>query len=147
MSIGWGWKIALLYSCFVGLILTLVVASSRQKFDLVSVDYYKQELAYQGVLDAARNQSGLSAPVSIQANENNVIIDFPGEFKDKIISGEVRFYSAVNAQWDQTVKIQTDNNRQIIDRTILRNTQYTIKIRCSVDGKNYYQESAIQLHN
>lgn len=147
MKISWGWKIALLYCGFVGMIISLIVACSHQHFDLVSKDYYEQELVYQDVLDAGKNQSGLSAPASIHANESTVTIDFPYEFKGKVLSGDIRFYSPVNAKWDHAVKISTQDNSVTVSRNDLRNTRYTIKISYVVDGKNYYQESDITFHS
>jgi hypothetical protein len=147
MKIGWGWKIAGLYTGFAVLILVLVVASSRQKFDLVSKDYYKEEIAYQDVLDAGKNQAGLTAAIAIHASSTDITIEFPAEFRDRVLSGEVSFYSPVNAEWDRKFEIHTSNNTFTIARNDLRNTQYTIKIHCAVDGKKYYQESAIQLHS
>jgi hypothetical protein len=147
MKIGWGWKIVVLYSGFVGIIVTLVVASTRQQFDLVSKDYYQQEIAYQNVIDAGKNQSTLSRPMDIHADNQNVIISFPQEFKGKVLAGDVKFYAPVNEKWDRNFKINADNNTVTISRTSLMNTRYTIKINCLVDGKNYYQESEIQLHS
>ncbi|MBW7914094.1 MAG: FixH family protein [Taibaiella sp.] len=68
MKFGWGSRIALLYGGFVVLIAALVTGSMRQDFDLVADDYYQQEIAYQNVLDAGKNQSALSAPVRVYAN-------------------------------------------------------------------------------
>lgn len=147
MKINWGWKIAILYSGFVVLILTLVIGANRQHFDLVSKDYYEEEIAYQKVLDAGKNQSSLSQPLSIHANDKAVIIDFPEEFKSKLLSGEIQFYAPVDASWDRNFKINAVNNTVTIQRSALRNTRYTIKISCSADGKNYYQESEIFLHS
>lgn len=147
MKISWGWKIVLLYSGFVGIIVTLVVASSRQQIDLVSKDYYQQEIAYQKVIDAGKNQAGLSRPMDVHANTQNVVISFPEEFKGKALGGDVKFYSPVNEKWDRSYKIDADNNTVTISRANLKNTRYTIKINCLVDGKSYYQESEIHLHS
>ncbi len=147
MKISWGWKIGLLYSCFVVLMVGLVVASSRQHFDLVSKDYYEKEIAYQEVIDAGKNQSGLSRPLSIHANEHSVTIEFPEEFRAKVLSGEIKFYAPVNAEWDRSFKIIAENNSMVISRSDLKNTRYTVKISCTIDGKNYYQESDITLHS
>lgn len=147
MKIGWGWKIAILYGGFVAIIVTLVVGSSRQSFDLVSKDYYKEEIAYQQVIDASKNQSALSEPMAIHANAQAVVIDFPAEFKDKALSGNVQFYSPVNSQWDRNFSLTKEGNSVSIDRAKLQNTRYKLKISCQVDGKNYYQESELYLHS
>jgi hypothetical protein len=147
MKINWGWKIALVYGGFVTLILCLVIASNHQHFDLVSKDYYDAEIGYQKVIDAGKNQSKLSAPLVVHANENAVIVDLPEEFKDKVLSGNIAFYSPVNAQWDRSFKINAQHNSLTISRNTLKNTRYTVKITCTVDNKDYYQETEIYLHS
>ncbi len=145
MKISWGWKIALLYSTFVVLMVSLVIASSRQQFDLVSKDYYKEEIAYQDVIDAGKNLAALSGSLEISANENAVRIVFPPEFGGRVISGDIRFYSGVHAAWDRSFKINASGNTVTIPRAELVNTKYTIKINCVVDNAKYYRESEIQL--
>ena len=46
----------LLYAVFVAGIVFLVVKASSQKFDLVTKDYYEQELQYQNVIDTFEQQ-------------------------------------------------------------------------------------------
>ncbi len=147
MKIGWGWKITILYSCFVVMMVALVWASSHQKYDLVSKTYYEDELVFQKTLDAGKNQASLSKPVLIHADKDSVTINFPDDFRSKILSGNILFYSPVNEDWDKNVKINTENNSVTVARKSLHNTKYTIKISCAVDGKSYYQESEILLHS
>ena len=127
------------------LIVTLVIGSTRQKFDLVSSDYYGEEIAFQKVIDGGKNQAGLSSPIAIHANASTVTIDFPDDFKGKDMAGSILFYSPANAEWDQNYKIQPNSLSVNIDRKKLHNAKYTIKINCTVAGKNYYQESDISL--
>lgn len=147
MKIGWGWKIAVLYSGFAAMIVLLVVLSTRQHFDLVSTDYYKDEIAYQKVLDASHNQAGLAGSLDVHANGQSVTIEFPAEFKDKVVHGDVTFYSAVNQEWDRSFPISANHNSMAIPREKLKNTSYTVKVTYSVDGKDYYQESHLYLHS
>jgi nitrogen fixation protein FixH len=144
-GLGWGWRIGLLYGGFVALILTLVVGSSRQHFDLVSKNYYEEEVSYQKVIDAGKNQAALSAPISIQADEANVTIAFPPEFKEKVITGEIKFYSPLNSKWDRDFKIEPTGNSISIPKDKLAHTRYTVKINCTVEGNNYYQQTDLNL--
>lgn len=146
IKINWGVRVTLLYLGFMAIIIVLVVGSMRQEFDLVAPDYYEQELAYQQVLDAGKNQASLSAPVSISANSTALNISFPAEFKGKQLAGKINFYSPVNAAWDKEVLINTEENKISIDRADLKNTSYNIRISWSADGKSYYQQSDINLH-
>lgn len=142
----WGWRIALLYGGFVALIMTLVIRSSHQHFDLVSKDYYEKEIAYQQVIDASRNQSALSSAMEVHANATNVVIEMPAEFAGKSVIGSVQFYSPVNAAWDKKYPIRLVDNKIMIARSELKNTRYTIKIDCEAAGKKYYQETELNLY-
>ena len=146
MKINWGTRIAILYCGFVALIVILVAGSMRQDFDLVAPDYYGQEIKYQQVIDAGKNQSALSAPAIIHANATAVSIDFPAEFSGKKISGKAHFYSAVNAGWDKVVNIEGDNNSLVVPRAQLHNTNYKIKLSWNCEGTEYYQETDLNLH-
>jgi hypothetical protein len=117
MKIGWGWKIAVLYICFAAMIGTLVVASSRQKFDLVSKEYYRDEIAYQKVLDASKNQAALIGNIEIGTKGNTVTVRFPEEFRDKVVEGKIHFYAAVDQRWDREFAISLNSNIMSIPKT------------------------------
>jgi hypothetical protein len=146
MKIGWGWKIGIMYGGFVALIMFLVISSSRQHIDLVSKNYYDAEIGYQKVIDAGKNQAGLSAAVLLHANGQVVSIEFPEDFKNKQIACNVEFYAPLNSKWDRNFVLNTQTNSISISRDKLKNTRYTVKINFTVDGKDYYQESEINLH-
>ena len=146
MKISWGWRIMVLYAGFVVMMICLVVASGRQKVDLVSKDYYKDEIAYQDVLDASRNQSNLAGSLSKRSNEHEITIDFPNEFNNTVLKGVVSFYSAVDQDWDKNFTINTNNNKLVIPREQLRHTIYTVKVSYSANGRNFYYETQINLN-
>lgn len=145
IKINWGAKIALLYLGFVGIIALLVVGSMRQSTELVSEDYYHQELKYQTVLDAAQNQAALSAPVAYAFNDNQLVLSFPETFKHKELKGIVKFYSAANSSWDKEMNINTTNGNTTLNIASLKATSYTMKISWQADGKDYYQENKIKI--
>ncbi len=145
LKAGWGWKVGILYLSFVVMIITLVVASSRQKFDLVSKEYYKDELSYQQVLDASHNQAAMTETTVIRATEREVVIRFPAVFSGKDAEGHVTFYSPVSKDWDRTFALALQDNVMTIDRALLRKTSYKMKISYRLAGKEYYMENDINL--
>ena len=146
MKIGWGWKIGLLYGGFVVMMVGLVVASSRQNVDLVSNDYYVDEIKYQGVLDASKNEAGLAGAITVHADSGKVVIEFPAEFDKSIIKGNVVFYAANNKDWDRDMGISVNDNKMIVPRSGLQRALYQLKVTYSVDGKEYYYQTQIDLH-
>ena len=144
-KLSWGKRIAILYLGFVALIIILVTGSMRQSFDLVSKDYYAQEIAYQNTIDAGKNQAALSAPVGVIADGQSILISFPPEFEHKILNADLHFYSPVSAALDKTFSLSSENSRLTIARTDLAKANYKLKISWESEGKTYYQETDINL--
>ncbi len=145
MKIGWGTRIALLYGGFVVMIGILVYNSMRQQFDLVSKDYYQKELAFQEVIDAGKNQSGLSRPVDITQADGHIIFGFPPEFSEQDIKGTINFYSPANAAWDRNYAIAANGIVFSIPIGTMEQTLYQVKISWEYNGKKYYQENEVSL--
>ena len=59
MKFNWGYKITVFYLVFIAGIMYLVIQSSRQKMDLVTTDYYAQELKYQDKIDQSKRAGEL----------------------------------------------------------------------------------------
>ena len=123
----------------------LVVGSMRQDFDLVSKDYYAQELAYQNTIDASKNQAALSAPVIIKAGAADVVVRFPAEFKEKIVKADLHFYSPVKAELDKNFTLTTENGYLNISRAALHNTNYKLRLSWESEGNKYFQETGLNL--
>lgn len=145
MTISWGTRIAILYSTFVVLMIGLVTASMRKKFDLVSDDYYQQEVQYQQVIDASKNQSALETPVALAAAGKGVSLFFPETFRGKEITASVLFYAPANNEWDKKLELKTSDRQLQIDRGQLHATLYKVKISWQAEGVHYYQEAEINL--
>lgn len=143
IKLGWGTKITLLYLGFVAIILTLVVGSMRQNFDLVSKDYYSEELKYQEIIDASRNQAKLSAPVSLQQVGEQITIIFPEEFHQSMLKGTAQFYSQVDAAWDKSYDLNIQKGKSQISAASLHATTYLVKLHWIEDEKEYYQQTPI----
>src|SRR6187200_484477 len=100
MKLSWGYKIMFVYIAFVIGMGFLVYKASSQKFDLVTKDYYNQELKYQQVIDQAANSSKLSAPVTEERNEGELKISFPSEMQGKKKLVDFYLYYAADAKRD-----------------------------------------------
>lgn len=139
----WGNKLVGVFIVFIALIGTLVYKSINSSFDLVSKDYYKDELRYQETIDAQKSAAQFSA-IEVAQNNEAVTIQFPEEIKDKKVDGEIWFYSNADASKDIKFKIEVDTNGlMIIAKTQLIKTKYTVKINWQIATTNYYSEKSI----
>jgi hypothetical protein len=145
MKISWGTKIAGLYIGFVVMMISLVTATSFNKPDLVAEDYYAQEIAFQKRLDATRSGNALKEAVQIEKTAEEIIIRFPDEFRDKLITGELHFYAPAGSAADRRIPLQTSDNGCVVSRKSLARVPYEVRISWTVSGKDYYQANSLDL--
>lgn len=145
MKISWGHKIAGAYFLFVAGIVFLVVKASGEKYDLVTKDYYAEELKFQQVIDQTANANALSMPVQVEKGKNEILIRFPGEMKDKEMEVDFYLYYAADATKDfrKTVRMNALEFKQQLP--IGFSGKYDLKLSWQADGKKYYHEKKIFL--
>ncbi|MGZ5245597.1 MAG: FixH family protein [Flavitalea sp.] len=147
MKLNWGHKIIFVFLAFVTLMVTLVYKSVKTDFDLVSKEYYKDELAYQNVIDATSNAYKLSSGMKVDLTESQVVITLPEEMKGKSIKGAVHFYCPIQADNDRKVNLEPDLNGIVaFNKTEFITAPYTVKVTWEADGINYYSEEKILIN-
>ena len=140
----WGNKLIIVFIVFAALMATLVYKATQAKFELVSKDYYQDELRYQDKIDGAAN-AALEAPISIQVNDEIISFEFPDAQKNANITGEAWFYCSVDATKDKRFVLSVDSTGiQRIERKRLQKGDYQVKISYEINQKKYYV--AQQLH-
>jgi hypothetical protein len=146
MVINWGKKILLLYLGFVTLIVMLVWKSTQVKLNLVSEDYYAQEISFQRKLDARQASAGLSQKPVVSATPDAILIFFPQEFAGKDIKADLHLYNPANAALDKSFPGQQAAEGKIaVQRAGLPAANYIAKLAWTCDGKSYYQETPLNL--
>ena len=138
----WGWKITAVYITFVIGILTLVFKSSSERVDLVSKDYYAQELAYSKRLEAQRNMSLLSSPPSVKVVETNLLLSLPVECAQDC-NCSIHLYCPANAANDRYFEFPGAQEITIPFGDIVQSI-YVIKLTFTIGNKDYYFEQAIE---
>jgi nitrogen fixation protein FixH len=143
MKLNWGHKLTFVFIVFVGLMATLIYKSMNTNFDLVTKEYYKDELAYQKVIDGTNNANQLSAKPSITKENEQVIVSFPNETVTSAISGTMWFYCPSDASKDMRLPLNLIEGKQAIQLAELRPGKYTVKINWEQDNKPFYSEQTL----
>ena len=143
MKLSWGYKIAFVYIGFVAFIGILVYKASNQKFDLVTKDYYEEELKYQQVIDQAANTSKLSTPVIVERKEGKLRIGFPDEMKNKSKLVDFYLYHAADAKKDFRKSFQLNENEFAQALPERMNGMYELKLSWEAEGVKYYFEQKL----
>lgn len=136
----------MLYTGFVLLIATMVSMSISQKVDLVSKDYYEQELQFQNKINLMDRTRLLSEQLSWQVQNDELVLDFPDQFKGQQTSGKVFFFRPSDAVLDKNFELQTDTlNTKSMSIKKLKSGLYKIQINWEVENIQYYNEGFIQI--
>ncbi|MCX6207510.1 MAG: FixH family protein [Bacteroidetes bacterium] len=139
----WGNKLVVVFIVFGAFIGYLVYSAVTTKYDLVSKDYYKDELRYQDKINSQNNASKIS-DVKIEQDAEAVIIHLPQEQKGLAISGDVFFYCITDELKDYHTTLQVDStNRQIVMKKSLQKAAYNVKLNWQQGKETFYFEEKL----
>ena len=146
MKWNWGAKLILVFGIFVVAMTALVVMSMKQKIQLVTKDYYRDELRYQQVIDAASLANKLSAQIEITKLDSFIRIQLPQEMAGTSVQGEILFYYISDAAKDRHWQLQTNTAaQQLIPLDKLLPGNYAVKINWTHNNLQYYTEQSLIL--
>jgi hypothetical protein len=140
MKISWSYKITFLYLSFVTGILFLVYKAANEDYDLVTEQYYEAELKYQDVIDQKERVAKLSAPLQIKSSVDNISVQFPKEFSNKQIKGELYLYRPSDDQQDIRKRFTTSEAFYETAFGCDLSGLYEIKLSWESEGKTYFYE-------
>jgi hypothetical protein len=143
----WGAKITAVLIVFVVGIGTMVFICMRQTdIQLVTKDYYEQEIEYQKIIDKEKNYSGLihKPEISIESTNARVKVDFSKLPDQKSVQGTISFFRPSQSKLDFAVAIILDQQGiQRIDQTKLSPGKWVIKLDWEDGFLEYYHEQTI----
>ena len=138
-----GGKIVILYLSFVALILTLVFNCYSMDVDLVSSDYYAQEINFQQKINATNNEKDLKNSITHTLNDKSITLTIDSALLSNDFSGTVNFFRPSDSKKDVQLKMNFVNNEQVIDTKQLIHGAYKLQLSWTSNQKNYFKEEVI----
>ena len=142
----WGKGIAVVYILFVVGTLSFVTFAFTQKVELVSNDYYAQEIDYQNRIEQTERANALEEHIDISydTNNNSVIIIFPSMALPE--DGSVHFYHPSTSSFDRIIPIKKSmNNRFDFNTSGYQKGRWKVVVTWVSEGVKYYHEKMINL--
>ena len=146
MKINWGTGIVLAFIAFIGFIMYFIITmnvSDKYDHDLVTEDYYAEELSYQNDIDKLNNAKDLIENVYYVKTVDGLKINFPKDLDYKEITGKVFLYRPSNKQLDFETPISLSNPYLLIPDNRLVDGRWNIKIDWQNNGKSYLYKASI----
>lgn len=142
----WGIRIAILYGAFVAMIVFMVFRTMKENVDLVTPDYYQEELKFQDRIDRQNQSASLDQQPTVEVTAANIVIKFPAAIAAGNYSGTIRFYRPSDSSKDFSVPLQLDpSGKQTVDSGKFIKGLYEAQLSWSAGGKNYYNKCSLYI--
>ncbi len=135
----WGYRIVVAFVLFAAFIGYMVVKAFQEDFDLVTEDYYAQEINYQEKMVKLANAESSGKKIEIKQEAKKLIFTYPVQS----ITGTIQFYHPSREIFDKTFEIALQEGSQEISKEDLVPGNYRININWREGEKDYLQESKI----
>lgn len=138
-----GNKIVILYLSFVSLIVTLVILCYKQDVELVSSDYYAQEIRFQEKIDANANAEKSNYKINHFVTKNEISLMADSALLSEDFKGTITLFRPSDSKLDVIYTMNFKNKRQIIDTKVLTRGIYKLQLSWVSNEIPYFKEEVI----
>jgi hypothetical protein len=120
--------------------------SQSHKVDLVSPDYYEQEVKFQDQIDRLNRTAGLGSELGIALDDATQVlrIQLPRPHGGRSPSGSVALYRPAEAELDRRFPLQTDAlGVQSMDLTGIASGLWRVRVSWKVEQEEFFGETNI----
>lgn len=139
-KLNWGHGVAIALASFIAFILfmILVFPDGQKNSDLVSKDYYEDELAYQQVIDAKKNAEQLDTHPEFKQTAEGIRLTFPAPIQPDGKKVDFVLYRTDDANLDIKKQEFLDGaNSMLIPAKVLYKGSYTLKMMWQKEKKPF----------
>lgn len=143
MKMNWGTGIVLTIIGFVTLIMVMVVISVRMEgIELVTENYYEEEIKYQDRIDQIDQASELGRDVIAYNSQQKLIeLDLPNG-----TTGSLQLFRPSDSSLDQSIPLNVIKNQvTLVPVDQLKPGYWKVKLEWSENGVTHYQEKKITI--
>ena len=145
MKINWGTGIVIAFVIFASLLTVAMVLGARQRVDLVTPEYYEEEIRFQDKINHRENAKEIGG-IDITVEKNALKITFPKALQPENTNGLIKFYKPDNAIVDfETALTLSADNSIVIDTEKRIGGLWKLMIEAEQNGTVYYWEESIRL--
>lgn len=137
------WVVAafVFFGLFIG---SLVVICVREDINLVSKDYYQQELNHQDKMVRQVNANQLEEKPHLSFENNAVKLLFP--FSSTIEKGQLKVMRPSDDRLDQQFELSAmEGDSQLFPLKVWEKGLYRVSLTWTMEGKDYYFEQVMVL--
>jgi len=143
--VNWGKSIILAFVIFGAFIATLVTVCMRQDVDLVTKEYYKEELVYQSQIERIAHTAMLDHKPVLNIEGGYILkVTYP-DFH-RLNSGVLQLFRPSDPDLDKEFALRrTHDGAQYFSTSGMKKGMYRARMRWTMDGEDFFIEQVIQL--
>jgi len=138
----WGKGIVITLTLFIGFISFLVVKIMSQDVDLVSEDYYKQEIDYEARIQKEQNGLNNAAKIELIDEEAYVVVQLPDS--SSLTNVVLNLKRPNDKKLDKSFKIE-GTKTFMLPKSSLEKGKYDLTIEYTINGEECLMKKVIKL--
>ena len=142
----WPYGIVLAFALFIGGTVALIVIACTHRTDLITSDYYADELRFQLRLDEVNRSARLAdkVEVSFDTVRQSIFLTLPPAMVNAVSTGEIQLYRPSAIDRDVVVQLQLDpTGTQMIDATTLLPGLWKVRVHWTARSQDYFVDKSV----
>ena len=125
---------------------TFIAFCTRHPADLISANYYEEEIRYQGQIERLQHaqQASQLGSVSYDPTTKIITVSLPSDQSERAHSGQVQLYRPSAANRDRQLKLALDSNGlQKIDAASLLPGLWKVRVSWAIEDREYFMDQKV----
>ena len=125
---------------------TFIAFCSRHPADLISPNYYEDEVKYQGQLDRLQHtrEAAQQAAVAYDSTRGRITVSLPVDLSGSRPAGQIQLYRPSALNLDRKLKLDLDSRgTQSIDAKTLLPGLWKVRVSWTVENRDYLVDQKI----
>ena len=142
----WPYAIIATFVLFAAYIGSMVQQALRTNVELVSPDYYKQELAFQQRMETVARTAALPSPVLLRyyAAEQRLTLHLPATLAGQAVQGQIHFFRPSNQKLDFALPLlPTADLTQRINTSKMRPGYWRVRLDFTAGSQTYFVDQEL----
>jgi len=144
----WPYAIIGVFVVFIAGTAGLIVMATSNRMELVSADYYEQEVRYQHQMESAKRTQALGgkASVALDAGRRQIVIAVPAEHVGKLADGSVQLYRPSAAGLDRRLGLELNaEGRQLVEVSTMPRGLWKVRVQWKVGAEDFLLDESVKL--
>jgi len=142
----WPWSIAVFFAIAIISVVAFVIFCNRHPSELVTADYYEQEIRHQQKMERVDRTSQLQGKLAVAFNaaSNQVSVQLPSDHAQLKPTGRIQFYRPSSAGQDRSLPLTVDAaGQQTFDASAFTAGLWRVRVTWTVGDVEYQSESQL----